>query len=1431
MNIAENNVTTSNDTTVVYQNNVSVTTNCCRTDESVSIASHCKESSDISCARNSNISEEETTNRNMYEINFDNNNLHQIEPEKDMLNGSSNVISSYIDKESDNESVTCDTIINTRVKNILDSDEESNDGLSNKSIDKKAATYHRKKLNIIDSDSEEEKEVLPDKEAPVYCMDTKGNPILEKNNQSRLLAICDPDSEEDEPTYSDTEGYSENTISETSKNSRSKIKSRLDNDTRTKKLTGRDAQKLKKEIQSESQRMTRESAIHLPYHKPKSRTLKEFLQNRSCFSAALPISTSRRPPSLAIKMSTDQLKAISEKIAEREKEVKQFFKSESESEEEDNSERTNIDVQRNDSVKEHSENCHEITKPSPVNILQNIVLNPCKDVDVVEENSILSDQTLPQFNNIELDDKLKVKDSHLNKCNVEESQGTSDHNKDIKEDNTTDDRENEGHFIEKSETVESPSDNVNVDGVPKKDEIDAIVQIENKDTVNTNEQSEGDKICETKLNQNVGLPGEETQNLENNLSRLIEKYTSSEFISETLDEVTKNKYMPEEKSPKSILDLVKDKFGNFKPQLQGSSDEIINLEDGTTKVNEINQLINRFVKHTKKLNTIKHKVKLDIVSLSDGEIRKETVEMSINGEESIPVNEKPGERIKKLREELKMQMAQKRSEVWQQRSDTNIKDKTTVIEDEEESHEEKESNILDDDNEEEFTNTEDEEDEDIDEGTDEDMDENIETKPKNIFVDEEAEESDIDDDTEFENNGNDLEEGYFVDNESDIEDRQQSESNFEKHKKKKQLKRIIQPFSNESDDDESNLNINEDFKSKQEHLSLNNADDLKEAQLDSTDTWDECCEVTPHQARKSHTPIRKQTQSKSELGFLTPIVQLTGLQSLNSGSKFLHESPISPFVIPPDTSPIKLSSQNGPQKKLFADTDLTTTQELKEVAELCSGVFPSQSQELNGIGNIDDTTKDPNSVSIEPSVVSSLEPPSTQDLLEVCSGKFTGITQIEVSKQDKQDIHIPMTNELTSNKLSQNLTEVLIQNNEIKNLDDEDKLISEILNEEEMENFKRKFDSPSPSSVPFTRIIYDSSDEESNLPIKMKNRRRKLVFSDDEDSDEDEPAEDNNENIRLHDGFNEDDESNVDEVKNVEYDSEENEVEWDEEDKPKKIKIADFVENEAELSESEWGSADEDERDLDEFELEEGDSEKLDEQQVKRDLERIHIRRVLDDDNHEIKILQELLLDDGEMHGNGRERQFRWKNIDSIDNITEMRQDNGEIYLDEDENEEKWRKMRYEREIFLKKSQRSQSVDLEEDLPVNAASQIIKLGQAAIKRSLSTPQNVSVQSEKHMAPAKLENPSGILLNKRGSFLTRPDQVLERVAEFTKTLAGVASNTKNSKNFVFQSVSESTKTILMNKKRKAMVDSPPAIKRLRLNNLSPLVQKIGRNETL
>lgn len=80
--------------------------------------------------------------------------------------------------------------------------------------------------------------------------------------------------------------------------------------------------------------------------------------------------------------------------------------------------------------------------------------------------------------------------------------------------------------------------------------------------------------------------------------------------------------------------------------------------------------------------------------------------------------------------------------------------------------------------------------------------------------------------------------------------------------------------------------------------------------------------------------------------------------------------------------------------------------------------------------------------------------------------------------------------------------------------------------------------------------------------------------------------------------------SDVSEAKFVEYDSEENEVDAP---KTKGQALAEFFEDEAELSGSEWDSADEDEHGLDTLEFEEGDAEKLDQRKVKEQLDKIYM--------------------------------------------------------------------------------------------------------------------------------------------------------------------------------------------------------------------------------
>lgn len=169
---------------------------------------------------------------------------------------------------------------------------------------------------------------------------------------------------------------------------------------------------------------------------------------------------------------------------------------------------------------------------------------------------------------------------------------------------------------------------------------------------------------------------------------------------------------------------------------------------------------------------------------------------------------------------------------------------------------------------------------------------------------------------------------------------------------------------------------------------------------------------------------------------------------------------------------------------------------------------------------------------------------------------------------------------------------------------EQDDFITQILNENEMEKFKEKFASPNIQSG--NNSIHIEEDDEDIFQTKKK--RKRLLFSDDESDDEpaaaEEEEEEEEETIGLCDV---DDESNVvaEEADDVRYDSEENEIEMDT--KPSGLKLNDFFEDEAELSESEWGSEDEDERGLDALDEEKGDEENFDENELRSDLERIHM--------------------------------------------------------------------------------------------------------------------------------------------------------------------------------------------------------------------------------
>lgn len=135
----------------------------------------------------------------------------------------------------------------------------------------------------------------------------------------------------------------------------------------------------------------------------------------------------------------------------------------------------------------------------------------------------------------------------------------------------------------------------------------------------------------------------------------------------------------------------------------------------------------------------------------------------------------------------------------------------------------------------------------------------------------------------------------------------------------------------------------------------------------------------------------------------------------------------------------------------------------------------------------------PNSSYAIPSTV-----PCTQDLLDICSGKFTGSLQESTNSDDK---------------ITENYIEVVPveDTDKRKSTDlDHDVIISQLLDEEEMENFKKKFDSSciSNSQKEVGRYsdgldeevkasgVLDSDDEDvDEMIVKKRKRKSKLTFS------------------------------------------------------------------------------------------------------------------------------------------------------------------------------------------------------------------------------------------------------------------------------------------------------------------------------------------------
>ncbi|XP_066587462.1 claspin-like [Prorops nasuta] len=801
----------------------------------------------------------------------------------------------------------------------------------------------------------------------------------------------------------------------------------------------------------------------------------------------------------------------------------------------------------------------------------------------------------------------------------------------------------------------------------------------------------------------------------------------------------------------------------MKPTLKGSPGMIIDLaQDVKPNKKGVNSLLERFFsRHSFVPKPAESPSEITVINVKETEsgpipVTEVHSYTSSNTECVNSELNKPGAKLQWLKKELQLKMAQKRSEQWKQKEEKQKLNEEELDEDEDEDIIEcnEKEQMLDD--------------EESNSGESEPEENDIiikeRTRTKCLYADEEAEEDD---------EGNEDSEGEEIVGDEDNDDNENDNSNGSDGNIKtlKSLKRIVKAFdddSNQSNNKETDIDVsNVNFprtKTDVDMFETDNGNDAWTSDIDDDINIYQHNQLQSDVSQVCKTPLMK----TNILSLVSPVTQLTALNSnLNSDKKssckkqnmFLIEDSVSLSV--EDTPSEKLSYNKvekriGLQKKLFADTQDGIRDE--DLAQLCSGKFVTQQENDSNLINLTSDSK------------------MTESQLEgLCSGKFDSQivdmknlenSSLDVEKEQSQDFSLVLDN--NSIPCKKDNVELSSTNNEYV--------------------------------TPSLRIV--SSSEEDNvrktsIVKKKKLTKRKvkqLELSDDEESEGDEEEELDDEDILEE----EEDEKFID------YDSEENEVVVIPKHDVKRV-AATFLDNEAELSESDWESADEDEKDLDKLEMEEGDKEDIDENKMKSELEKMHMMQLLDEDQREVRFLKELLFEDGDLHSDnsGRERKFKWRNIDKL-GLTDDNQDANEekdVWFDhpEDENELQWRKMRHEREKFLQEKQKDLLDEIGDDL---GDSQIFQLGVKALKKiQVTIDKKVNTKDSEPKNPTRPGSITDLLGSTDGrkshalykhSLLAKGEKTLARIATIVKDTDKISITNKNARHFIFTHISPSVK---------------------------------------
>lgn len=500
------------------------------------------------------------------------------------------------------------------------------------------------------------------------------------------------------------------------------------------------------------------------------------------------------------------------------------------------------------------------------------------------------------------------------------------------------------------------------------------------------------------------------------------------------------------------------------------------------------------------------------------------------------------------------------------------------------------------------------------------------------------------------------------------------------------------------------------------------------------------------------------------------------------------------------------SDEEVPQTKTVVSkaVESTTTEELFSTLEGNDKFTPSDRNNIETGGNMTLLWKD-----TEEQEADNLRA-DEDDLLALCSGRF-GDTQAPLKPSAAESamsttpsqFHLTESDLLTAENDRPVTTDALFTQQKDQQVEDSELIAlcsGTFATQGQVSDLETERPVP-PEVVAKGKLVIASSDEEDQQQDgkhkkKKIHKRRAVNISDDEESDEESIREEDDE---------EDEETEEEPERFVDYDSEENEVEvvMTKKDKEKVAKT--FVENEAELSESEWGSADEDEKDLDRYDMELGDEENFDQNKLQEELERIHMRRILEQDKKEVKTLQDMFFEDEEKDGVGRERQFKWRNVETTFSLDYDKQGGNEQKEDgedsDGETEAQWRKMRFEREMLLKEKKIDlDAVDISKSLVNETTEENAENNPGADNQStLVMRRKITVVRNSETVEISNKPQESCFLIKRSiqshntaSFLSRDPETLKRLANSVKVNPETESlntaTTGKGRNFVFATVS-------------------------------------------